>query len=198
MSQEKAGRNAPGRVWSPAAALAAAGFFVFGPVSARAGGVAVSSDVAQTAPLAPEPAKPLRFSAGVNYAGGQFRWDLSQSWATELRLQTGSSISEYGSVRATVPSLRAYRFFRPQQSVRPFLGAEGGYVFTDSSNSFGITVSGPTFGVFGGMEWRLARRLALGVSVGPYGMFLSAKDTQQGANPTLQFVADTYLLLRLF
>jgi hypothetical protein len=198
MSQDKVGRKAPGRVWLPAAALAAAGFFVSGPVAARADAVAVSSAAARSAGLASEPSEPKRFSAGINYAGGQLRWDTSPSWAAELRLQTGSASSTYGNVRATVPSLRAYRFFRPQQTVRPFLGAEGGYVYTDSSNSFGITVTGPTFGVFGGMEWRVARRLDLGVSVGPYGMFLSSKQSQPGTNPTLQFVVDTYLLLRLF
>lgn len=184
--------------------IAAFGFLLASarPAAASPADVGVSTPEAKSTAAAAFPASdPHRLSVGVNYTGLQARWDLNRSWSGEVRVESGSANSMYGNVRATVPSFRAYRFFGLRHAWKPFLGAEAGYVFTDTKNSFGYEVTGPVLGAFAGMEWRWTRRLALGLSIGPYMLALKANDNQSGGpaqSPSLQFVADTYLLLRIF
>src|SRR5437016_1082132 len=63
----------------------------------------------------PEPSGPAmpreRLSIGINYTGGQIRWNFSPRWSSELQFQQGKAASNYGDVKSQVYGLRAYRFF---------------------------------------------------------------------------------------
>jgi len=168
-----------------------------------------------TGPLAKpaEPASPTppqRFSIGINDLGGQLRFHLNPRWALEGRFLTGSASSDVGTVHANVFGVRGYRFFEERRRFRFYAGLEGAYVRTslqsvntvNNPNSvatisgFGDT-SGYAMGGFGGIEFRLFKRVALDLDIGPYMIGLKEKVTGV-SDGTLDFVANTAINVYLF
>jgi hypothetical protein len=115
-----------------------------------------------------------------------------------------------GTIHANVFGLRGYRFFSERRRCRFYLGIEGDYVHTsirsvDTTNNpnsiatisgFGET-SGYAMGGFGGVEFRLLKRIALDVDVGPYMIGLQEKVTKT-SDASLDFVANTAINVYLF
>jgi len=149
-------------------------------------------------------------SIGINDLGGQLRLHLSPRWAAEGRFLTGSASSDVGDVHANVFGVRGYRFFSERHRFRLYAGLEGDYVHTslesvntaNNPNSvatisgFGDT-SGYAMGAFGGMEFRLLRRVAIDFDVGPYMIGLKEKVTGV-SDASLDFVANTAINVYLF
>jgi hypothetical protein len=153
-------------------------------------------------PKVPEPSGPTlpnqRFAIGVNYTGGQFRYRLSPKWAAEGRIQFGSADSDYGTVHSNVFGLRGYRFLSVGHSERIawYLGGEGAYAKA-SSQSYNYSTSGFAFGSFGGLEYRLTKRLSAAADIGPY--VISLKEKETGLTSTgLDFVINTALIFYVF
>jgi len=158
----------------------------------------------------PAPALPRRFSLGINDLGGQLRFHLNPYWAAEGRYLTGSTSSDVGTVRANVFGVRGYRFFDKRRRLRLYAGLEADYVRTslasvDTRNNpnsvatlsgFGAT-SGYALGGFGGIEFRLLKRVALDFDIGPYMIGLKEKVTGV-SDATLDFVANTAINVYLF
>lgn len=139
---------------------------------------------------------PYRLAVGFNYIGGQIRYDLDSRWTGELRYLTGSENGAVGKVSSQVFGLRGYRFFREDSRYRFFLGAEAALVSSDQKNT-SYRVSGPAIGGFGGLEFRLGKRFALGLDLGPY--LLSLQENETAVSETsLEFIANTYFIVHLF
>ncbi|MBI4369584.1 MAG: outer membrane beta-barrel protein [Elusimicrobia bacterium] len=143
-----------------------------------------------------EGANPYRFALGLNYLGGQIRYDLDSRWSGELRYLTGSEDAATGKITSQIFGLRGYRFFRADSRYRFFLGTEAALVNSDQKNT-SYTVSGPAIGGFGGVEYRFGKRFSLGLDIGPY--LLSLKEEKTDVSETsLEFIANTFLILYLF
>jgi hypothetical protein len=99
------------------------------------------------------PAPRERLSLGVNYTGGQVRWNLSPKWAAEGRYQQGTASSNYGDVKAQVFGIRGYRFVHPENRFPFYWGAEAAYA-TAKPESSSYKTKGMALGAFGGMEYR--------------------------------------------
>jgi hypothetical protein len=200
MNQNKGGRDAPRRFWLPVAALAAAGLLVLGPATVWA----KEPDAAQT---------PDRLALGINNMGGQIRLHLNPDWATEARFMTGSASSNAGNISALVFGLRGYRFFTAHHRFRLYLGLEGDFAQTSirsvsensgvngnggisSPSGFGDT-TGYDAGAFGGIEFRVFRRVAIDFDMGPYLINLKEKVTST-AGSSWDFVANTAVIIYLF
>ena len=159
-------------------------------------------------PTAPLP--PHRLAIGINDLGGQLRLHLNPQWATELRFLTGSSSSDVGTVHAFVFGMRGYRFFEERHRFRLYAGLEAAYVNTSlqsvdtagnpnslgNISGFGDT-SGYAMGGFGGVEFRLLKRVAIDLDVGPYMIGLQEKVTRV-SDTSLDFVANTAINVYLF
>lgn len=139
---------------------------------------------------------PSRFALGLNYIGGQLRYNLDSRWAGELRYLTGSEDAATGKVTSDVFGLRSYRFFRESTYHRFFLGAEAALVNSDQKNT-SYKVSGPAVGAFGGLEWHIGRKFSLGLDIGPYLLSLKEKKTKV-SETSLEFIANTYFIFYLF
>jgi len=156
------------------------------------------------------PPLPRHLSIGINDLGGQLRFHLNPHWAAEGRFLMGSASSDVGTVHADVFGVRGYRFFDEHHRFRLYTGLEGDYVHTslqslntaNNPNSvatisgFGDT-SGYAMGAFGGMEFRLLKRVVLDLDVGPYMIGLKEKVTGV-SDATLDFVANTAINVYLF
>ncbi|MBI4369066.1 MAG: outer membrane beta-barrel protein [Elusimicrobia bacterium] len=145
--------------------------------------------------LAAEPS-PSRFALGLNYLGGQIRYNLNSHWSGELRYLTGSDDAAEGKITSQVFGLRGYRFFRADSRYRFFLGAEAALVNSDQKNT-SYKVSGPALGGFGGLEYRFGRRFSLGLDIGPYLLSLKEKKTDV-SDTSLEFIANTFFMFYLF
>jgi hypothetical protein len=157
-----------------------------------------------------ERALPRRIAYGINDLGEQLRIHLFRDWAAEFRYLRGTASSDLGTVHANVFGLRGYRFFPEHRRFRLYAGLEGDYVKTslssiDTSNNpssigtisgFGDT-SGYAFGGFGGIEFRLWRRIAIDLDIGPYMIGLQEKVTKV-SDTTLDFVGNTAINVYLF
>ncbi|MFC1521354.1 hypothetical protein ACFL6Y_02990 [Elusimicrobiota bacterium] len=137
-----------------------------------------------------------RFALGINYIGGQVRYELNSSWAGELRYLTGSESASTGDVTSQVFGLRGYRFFKENPRRRFFLGAEAAMISSDQENT-SYEVSGPAVGAFGGLEYRIGENFSLGFDIGPY--FFSLKEKKTDVSDTsLEFVANTFFTFYIF
>ena len=139
---------------------------------------------------------PSRLALGVNYIGGQARYNLNSRWAGELRYLTGSEDASTGKVFSQVFGLRGYRFFRESAYYRFFLGSEAALVNSDQKNT-SYKVSGPAMGAFGGLEYHFGKRFSLGLDIGPYLLSLKEKKTDV-SDTSLEFIANTYFIVYLF
>jgi hypothetical protein len=160
--------------------------------------------------LAPVPRSwPHRISFGMNDLGGQLRLHLNRDWAAEGRFLTGSANSDVGQVHSLVLGMRGYRFLPEHRRLKLYVGAEGDYVKTSmrsvnttnpnsvaNASGFGNT-SGYAMGGFGGMEFRVLKRIALDLDIGPYMIGLKEKLTGV-SDASLDFVADTAINVYLF
>lgn len=138
------------------------------------------------------------FAVGINYTGGQFRYRFSQKWVAEGRVQFGSADSQVGTVHSKVFGFRGYRFLSLGSSDRMawYLGGEGAYA-NSSSHDYNYDVSGTAFGGFGGLEYRLLKRVSVAADIGPY--VISLKEKTTGISSTgLDFVVNTALIFYLF
>ncbi len=142
----------------------------------------------------PAASEPRRLALGTMGTGGLLRLHATPAWAAELRVQGGSEDSQDGDVRATVFSLRGYRFFPERYRCRLYLGGEGAYTKTSLTDvqsgspgsspllkqqGFGNT-SGVAVGLFGGLEYAVLRRVFIDVDAGPYA--ISLKESQTGTS----------------
>lgn len=122
----------------------------------------------------------------------------------------GSSTSDFGTVHALVLGLRGYRFFPERHRWRLYAGMEGDSVKTSlrsvntsgnpnsvaNVSGFGDT-SGYAVGGFGGVEFRLFKRVAFDLDIGPYMIGLQEKVTRV-SDTTLDFVANAAINVYLF
>lgn len=133
---------------------------------------------------------------GVNVVGGQLDYQPTQETRLELRYQLGKSGAGAEKVAANVFGVRAYRLFRAQTEMRPYLGLDASYVAAKESIG-SRKASGGAGGAFIGIERRIFSRLWLGVDAGPYFVYLSEK-TSSTHQSNLEFVANTSLIFYLF
>jgi hypothetical protein len=152
---------------------------------------------------------PLRLAFGVNDLGAQLRFHVTPEWAAEARMTIGSSSSEVGSVRSQVFGLRGYRFFKEHRRCKLYLGLEGDRAQTSIRNfnpnsgssianepGFGNT-SGYAAGGFAGIEFHVARRVAVDLDMGPY--LIDLKEKVTGASSSnWDFVMNTAVNIYLF
>jgi outer membrane protein with beta-barrel domain len=151
-------------------------------------------------PRVPEPSGPAmpreRLSIGLNYTGGQVRWNFSPHWATELQYQQGKASSNYGDVKSQVYGLRIYRFFNTSSRFSLYTGPEYAYAQAKPETS-SFRVKGFVLGAYGGLEYRVTKRISVDADLGPY--VISLKETQTKEDSTnLDFVLNTAILWRLF
>jgi hypothetical protein len=154
--------------------------------------------------------EPRRLALGTTGMGGLLRLHATPYWAGELRFQAGSATSNEGDVRATVFSLRVYRFSAERYRCRFYAGAEGAYAKTSLSeqntgpgmspllnaSGFGAT-SGYAAGVFGGLEYKILRRVFLDLDAGPYVIDLKESSTGTSGS-SWDFVANAAIGVYLF
>ena len=99
-----------------------------------------------------------RLGVGVNWQGFQVKYGVTPHWLVEGKVQF-----EYNN---TVAGLRGYRLFeelpRMLMSVRPYLGGEVDWVFSD------YLLGGMVAGAFCGLELMPADYLGLEVDAGMY------------------------------
>jgi len=157
-----------------------------------------------------EPAAPHRLAIGFNDLGEQLRIHFKRDWAVEQRFLMGTASSDFGTVHANVFGLRGYRFLPERRRFRLYVGLEGDYVTTSlrsvnttgnpssvaTVSGFGQT-SGYAMGGFGGVEYRLLKRIALDLDIGPY--MIGVKEKVTGvSDASLDFVANTAINVYLF
>jgi hypothetical protein len=158
-----------------------------------------------------EPLPPRHLSLGINDLGEQCRVHFGRNWAIEQRFLTGNSSSDLGTVQAFVFGLRGYRFLPEHRRLRLYMGLEADYVTTSlkgggntsgnpnsvaNISGFGQT-SGYAMGAFGGVEYRLMKRVALDLDIGPY--MIGVKEKLTGvSDSSLDFVANTAINVYLF
>ena len=151
-------------------------------------------------PKMPEPSGPVlpreRLSLGVNYTGAQIRWNLSPRWAMEGRYQGGTASSNAGDVTASVFGVRGYRFSHPERRIPLYLGSEIAYAKAEPVSS-NYKVRGVAAGLFAGMEYRVAKRIAFDIDLGPYVLSLTETHTHTSST-SLDFIVNTALLVRIF
>lgn len=158
-------------------------------------------------------AAPTRLAIGINDLGGQLRLHVTPSWAVEARAVTGNASSNEGSIHSMVLGLRGYHFFKERRRCKLYLGLEGDYAKTsirsvNAGNSatpdggvtgesgFGNT-SGYAAGGFAGIEFHVARRIAIDLDMGPYLIGLKEQATGTSAS-NWDFVVNTALNFYLF
>ena len=156
------------------------------------------------------PPLPRHMSIGFNDLGEQLRIHLGPDWALEQRFLMGNSSSDLGTVHANVFGIRGYRFLPEHRRLRLYMGLEGDYVTTSlrsvnttgnpnsiaTISGFGQT-SGYALGGFGGVEFRLLKRIALDLDIGPYMIGVKEKVTSV-SDASLDFVANTAINVYLF
>jgi hypothetical protein len=158
-------------------------------------------------------AAPSRLSIGINDLGGQLRFHVTPAWAVEARMVTGSSSSNEGSISSLAAGLRGYHFFKEHRRCKLYLGFEGDYAKTSirtvndtntstpgggiaGENGFGRT-SGYAAGGFAGIEFHVARRIAIDLDMGPYLIGLKEQLTGTSAS-NWDFVVNTALNFYIF
>lgn len=187
-------RKEPRRRLSPVAAVCIAAMVVLLAPAARADEAAPPKD-------------PRHLAFGANYVGAQLRGHINPRWAAEMRFLTGKSQSTQGSVSAKVFGLRGYRFWDERRRFQPYAGLELAYAESQLNgpstgnpaavvNGFG-DVSGFVAGGFGGVEFRVARRVKLDFDIGPYWFGLKEKVSGMSSN-SWDFVANTAVVVYLF
>lgn len=137
-----------------------------------------------------------RLSLGVNFIGGQIRYNLNARWAAELRYLTGAADSDAGRVRSSVIGFRGYRMFAPEHRWHGYVGAEIAHASAKSEH-YNYSAVGFAAGAFGGFRYHLTRRLAFEADIGPYVISLREERTQLKSS-NLDFVLDTALVWRVF
>jgi opacity protein-like surface antigen len=140
--------------------------------------------------------RPYRLALGVSYFGEQLRYEWSSRWATELRHQHGKASSDQGDVSADVFGLRGYRSFHRRERFSFYWGGEGAYAKANPSMST-YRVTGVALGAFGGMEYRVMKRITVNADLGPYVISLKEKQTNVSST-NLDFVLNTALNMYLF
>jgi hypothetical protein len=177
------------------------------PAEVTASSAAATTEAARAVPA------PSRLSIGVNDLGGQLRLHVTPAWAVEARGVFGSASSNEGSIHSMVLGLRGYRFFSEHRRCKLYLGLEGDYAKTSirtvnlADNStpgggipgepgFGNT-SGYAVGGFAGLEFHVARRIAIDLDMGPYLIGLKEQATGTSAS-NWDFVVNTALNFYLF
>jgi hypothetical protein len=137
-----------------------------------------------------------RLGLGIAYLGAQARWRLSSRWSVEGRYQRGSASSQYGKVIAQAYGLRAYRFYHAEGRLPLYWGLEAAYSSAKPETSTYAT-RGPAGGAFGGLEYRIGRRFAVDLDIGPYVIALKEKKTGM-SQTNLDFVVNTAAMVFLF
>jgi hypothetical protein len=136
------------------------------------------------------------WAAGASYTGFQLRYQFSCRWAVEGRAQFGSADSDYGKVSSKVFGIRGYRFFPFRDYLAWYTGGEVAYARAQSDTT-SYETKGFAAGGFGGMEYRIAKRVSVGVDIGPY--IISLRETQtQMTQTSLDFVVNTAINFYLF
>jgi hypothetical protein len=137
-----------------------------------------------------------RWAVGLSYTGGQVRFQPSSRWAMEARLQFGSADSDYGRVESNVFGLRGYHFYPFREHLALYAGGEAAFVKAESQST-SYSTKGFALGGFGGMEYRVARRVSVGFDIGPY--MISLRESQTGMTQTsLDFIINTAVNFYLF
>lgn len=137
-----------------------------------------------------------RFAVGASYTGMQLRYHLGSRYAMELRLQTGTADSAFGEVHSDVYGLRLQRFIPYRSHWAWYLGGEAAYAKSEVWNST-LKVKGFAAGAFGGMEYRVLPRVAIGADIGPYVISLR-EETTRASQSSLDFVVNTAINFYLF
>jgi hypothetical protein len=137
-----------------------------------------------------------RLALGVSYTGAQLRYDLSSRWAAEVRYQRGKASSDQGDVSANVFGLRGYRSFHRRERFSFYWGGEGAYADASPARS-NYHVTGLALGAFGGVEYRVMKRVTVNADLGPYVISLKEKQTNVSST-NLDFVLNTALNVYLF
>jgi hypothetical protein len=122
---------------------------------------------------------PHKLAVGTTYIGAQLHWGFAEKWAVEARVLTGEAQSSVGNVTSTAAGLRGYRYFRRPSRIRFFMGLEAAST-RSYSKQYDYETSGVAFGVFGGTELYLLRRLSVGVDVGPYLLSSKVRNSNTG------------------
>jgi hypothetical protein len=108
-----------------------------------------------------------KLALGVPVAGAQIHWGFASKWALEARFLQGKAESETDEIKSNVFGLRLYRYLNRPLRWRFFWGLE--VAKTDSqSDTSTYETTGTALGGFIGTEFYLARRLSVGMDVGPY------------------------------
>ena len=131
-------------------------------------------------------------SLGINSLGGQMRYLFAPAWAAEARYTTGSA----AQVRAHTFGLRGYRLFKTGKIIKPYLGAEVAYA-TASQRSTGYQARGQAVGCIGGIEYRMSKRLSIGLDIGPYVLMLRSGNTGR-SDTSLNFVGNCQVNIYVF
>ncbi len=137
-----------------------------------------------------------RLALGINYTGGQLRWNFSPQWAAEVRYQQGQASSNYGDVKAVVFGLRGYRTSHPASRLPFYWGSEVAVTNAKPETS-GYSTNGFAAGAFAGMRYRASRRISLDIDLGPYVISQTETNTHTTAT-NLDFVLNTALIVGIF
>jgi hypothetical protein len=137
-----------------------------------------------------------RLAAGISYTGFQVRYHLTGRWAAEGRFQFGKADSNYGDVKSNVEGIRLYRFLPYRPKLSWYLGGEAAHASAEAQES-SYKTDGFALGVFGGMEYRVLKRVSVGVDIGPYAIALKEQQTGQSQS-SLDFVVNTALNFYIF
>jgi len=113
-----------------------------------------------------------RLSLGLTYVGGGIRWGFQKGWSSEVRYVTGQEGSAGGTVKAQFLSARAAKHWMSGHRWAPYGAIEGGTLrAADSSRK----ASGTAFGLVGGIEFAMTRKLSITFEMGPYSIGLKDK-----------------------
>lgn len=111
-------------------------------------------------------------SLGLTYVGGGIRWGFQKGWSVEGRYVTGQEGSAGGTVKAQFLCARAAKHWMSGHRWAPYGAIEGGTLrAADSSRK----ASGTAFGLVGGIEFAMTRKLSITFEMGPYSIGLKDK-----------------------
>ena len=143
-----------------------------------------------------------KFAVGVDYIGGELDYGFKQVWSVEIRVLTDKTASDFGDLRTYAMGLCLDRHFRTDQKLQYYVGVEGAYIYSalktgGYSSAHEYSSNGESFGIYGGIEYYLLRRLSVTFDMGPFYTLVKER-TSQMTNNGVDFVFNSAVRFYIF
>ena len=144
-----------------------------------------------------------KFAIGIDYMGGEIDYGFKKVWSAEFIFLIDKTSTDLGTLTTFAPGLRVNRHFKTEQRLQYYAGFHGAYINSSlkssgySSSTHEYSTTGEAFGIYGGIQLYLLRRLSITLDMGPYYLLLKERTSQMTGNG-LDFVINSAVKFFIF